>query len=145
VARSLRTAVQSFSGFVQARFAPVVRPQARWAAWPTDPKSFVPNWQVYDVVFDLPGNRQVTVLWNGDGVPLRVRIPRRAAQASLLDAQSQPLAAVAIGQDWAVDLPPATTHYAGDPPGYYFIGGEPRLLIEEGVAPGAPVAPPRVG
>src|SRR5450759_3479659 len=94
VALSLRTAIQSFSGFLQARFAPVVRPQARWAAWPTDPRSFVPNWQVYDVVFDLPGNRQVTVLWNGDGVPLRVRVPRRAAQARLLDWQGQTLVPV---------------------------------------------------
>jgi hypothetical protein len=145
VALSLRTAIQSFSGFLQARFAPVVRPQARWAAWPTDPRSFVPNWQVYDVVFDLPGNRQVTVLWNGDGVPLRVRVPRRAAQARLLDWQGQTLVPVTIGQDWAIDLPAATTHYAGDPTGYYFIGGEPRLLIEENVPPGSPVAPPRVG
>ena len=97
------------------------------------------------MVFDLPGNRRVTVLWNGDGVPLRVRIPRRAAQARLLDMQSQTLAPVPIGQDWAIDLPPATAHFAGDPPGYYFIGGEPRLLIEEDVPPGGPVAPPRLG
>jgi hypothetical protein len=145
VERSLRTAIQSFSGFLLARFAPLVRPQARWSAWPNNPNSFVPNWQIYEVVFDLPGNRRVTVLWNGDGVPLRARIPRRAAQARLLDAQSKPLAAVSVGQDWAIDLPAASTHFAGDPPGYYFIGGEPRLLVEEDVARGAPVVPPRVG
>src|SRR5260221_9453954 len=54
VAGSLRTAIQSFSGFLQARFSPVVRPQARWAAWPGDPNSYTPNWQIYDVVFTLP-------------------------------------------------------------------------------------------
>jgi hypothetical protein len=145
VASTLRTAIQSFSGFLQARFTPLVRPQARWAAWPGDPNSFTPNWQIYEVVFDLPGNRRVTVLWNGDGTPLRARVPRQAAQARLVDMRNQPLAVTSVGQDWAIDLPPASTHFAGDPPGYYFIGGEPRLLVEEGVARGAPVAPPRVG
>jgi hypothetical protein len=145
VAGSLRTAIQAFSGFVQARFTPLVRPVVRWAAWPGDPQSFVPNWQIYDVVFDLPDNRRVTVLWNGDGAPLRARVPRRAPQARLVDAQGQMLTPLATGQDWAIDLPPATAHFAGDPSGYYFIGGEPRLLIEEDVAPGTPVAPPRAG
>jgi hypothetical protein len=145
VAGALHTAIQSFSGFLFARFVPLVRPQARWAAWPDDSKSFTPNWRVYRVAFDLPGNRRVTVLWNGDGVPLRVRIPRQAAQARLLDMHSQSRAAASLGTDWAVDLPAASAHYPGDPPGYYFIGGEPRLLIEEDVPSDAPVAPPRVG
>jgi hypothetical protein len=145
VAGSLRTAIQSYSGFLRARFTPLLRPQARWAAWPDDPKSFTPNWQVYEVVFDLPGDRRLTVLWNGDGLPVRARIPRHAAQARLLDMQNQILAAASLGQDWAVDLPAATTHYPGDPPGYFFIGGEPRLLVEEAVPPGTPVTPPRLG
>ena len=34
VARTLRTAVQSLSGFLDASFVPLVRQQARWAAWP---------------------------------------------------------------------------------------------------------------
>ncbi|MGI9149625.1 MAG: hypothetical protein ACR2IK_24255 [Chloroflexota bacterium] len=145
VAAALRTAIQSFSGFLLARFDPLVRPQTRWATWPDDPTSFTPNWRAYEVVFDLPANRRVTVLWNGDGVPLRVRIPRQAARAQLLDMQAQALTPVAIGQDWAVDLPPASAHYAGDPPGYYFIGGEPRFLVEQDVPRGGPVAPPRPG
>jgi len=143
VAASLRTAIRSLSGFQRARFAPLVRPAVRWAAWPDDPSSFTPNWQVYEVVFDLPGHRRVTVLWNGDGAPVRARIPRQAAQARLLDVQNQPLTATSLGQDWAVTLPPATAHYPGDPPGYYFIGGEPRLLVEDNVPSDAPVTPPR--
>jgi hypothetical protein len=145
VAQSLQTAIQSFSGFVSARFAPLIRPQARWAAWPDDPKSFTPNWQVYEVVFDLPGDRRVTALWNGDGSAVRVRIPRRAAQAQVVTAQNASQAATAAGQDWLVDLPPATAHYPGDPTGYYFIGGEPRLLIEQNVPANSPVPPPRLG
>jgi hypothetical protein len=50
-----------------------------------------------------------------------------------------------LGEDWAIDLPAATAHYAGDPPGYYFIGGEPRLLIEDGVPADAPSVPPHLG
>jgi len=68
---SLRTAVRTFSGFLSASFAPLTRQVARWAAWPDDPNSYTPNWQVYAVAFDLPGSRRVTVVWNGDGTPVR--------------------------------------------------------------------------
>jgi hypothetical protein len=145
VAGTLRTAVQSFSGFLDARFVPLVRPQARWAAWPNDPTSLTPNWQAYAVAFDLPGSRRVTVLWNGDGAALRVRVARHGGQVRLLNAQNEVIQMpTSSGQDWLVDLPAATAHFAGDPSGYYFIGGEPRLLVEEGVPRGMPVAAPRV-
>jgi hypothetical protein len=145
VAGSLRTAIRTFSGFLQARFAPLVRSPATWSAWPNDPSSFTPNWQVYEVIFDVPGQRRVTVLWNGDGTALRARIPRHAAQAQLLDMQGTALnAPTAAGADWSVSLPPATAHFSGDPAGYYFIGGEPRLLIEDGVPPETPVEAPRL-
>ncbi len=39
VARTLRTAVGAFAGFVNANFAPLTRATARWAAWPDDPKA----------------------------------------------------------------------------------------------------------
>jgi hypothetical protein len=87
----------------------------------------------------------VTVLWNGDGTAIRVRIARHGGQVRLFNAQNEALQApTSNGQDWLVDLPAATAHYAGDPPGYYFIGGEPRLLVEEGVPRGTPVAAPRL-
>jgi hypothetical protein len=85
-------------------------------------------------------------MWNGDGTQLRARVPRQASQAKLLDVQGNTLdAPTAVGQDWSVTLPGATAHFSGDPAGYYFIGGEPRLLIEDGVPTDAPVAPPRLG
>src|SRR5439155_5528989 len=116
-------------------------------AWPTVPGSFVPNWQVYVVAFDLPAGRRVTVVWNGDGTPVRVRLPRAGTSPQLLDDQGQAVKSnvTTVGQDYAVDLPPATAHFSGDPPGYFFIGGEPRLLIEDGVPQDAPVAAPRLG
>ena len=144
VARTLRTAVQSFSGFLDAAFVPLVRLQARWAAWPNDPTSLTPNWQAYAVAFDLPGSRRVTVLWNGDGTAIRIRMARHGGQVRLLNAQNEALPTpMSSGQDWLIDLPAATAHFTGDPLGYYFIGGEPRLLIEEGVPRGTPVAAPR--
>jgi hypothetical protein len=146
VANALHTAIHAFSGYLQADFEPLSRAQARWSAWPTDSNSFTPNWQVYEVAFDLPGNRRATVLWNGDGTPLRARIPRLAQQARLVDVQGNDLPQPAmVGQDWAVDLPAATAHFSGDPDGYYFIGGEPRLLFEDNVPTGSPVVAPRLG
>jgi hypothetical protein len=144
VAGALRTAVRAFSGFETARFAPLVRRQERWSPWPTDLNSLIPNWQVYHVVFDLPGGRRVTVLWNGDGTPLRARVPRLGRAPQLLDMQGRSVALTSVGQDYAIDLPAATAHYVDDPAGYYFIGGEPRLLLEESLPRGAPVAPPRL-
>jgi hypothetical protein len=145
VAQTLQTAVRSFAGFERAQYVPLVRAQARWSAWPTDPKSFLPNWQAYQVAFDLPTRRRVTVVWNGDGAPLRIRLARRGSAGRLLDQQGRAVAANQAGQDWLIELPPATAHFSGDPAGYYFIGGEPRFLIEENVPVDAPVSPPRLG
>jgi hypothetical protein len=72
-------------------------------------------------------------------------VTRRSQSASLVSAQGETLNLAPNGQDWLIDLPPATAHYDGDPPGYYFIGGEARLLVEEGVERGTPVAAPRPG
>src|SRR5260221_7212977 len=57
VASTLRTAISTFSGFLDVQFVPLVRRPARWAAWPDDPTSLTPNWQVYSVTFDLPASR----------------------------------------------------------------------------------------
>ena len=144
VEKTLRTAVHAFTGFDAARFVPLLRARAAWPAWPNDPDSLTPNWQVYQVVFDLPGNRRVTVLWNGDGSPLRVRLPRTAEEGQLVDGNGSTRTLNRTGQDWLIDLPAATAHFGGDPAGYYFIGGEPRLLTEDGVAPSTPVSAPRL-
>lgn len=144
VAQSLQTAVQSFSGFLRAQYAPLVRAQPRWSPWPTDPTSFLPNWQAYQVAFDVPNRRRVTVLWNGDGAPLRVLVNRSGTTARLVDQLGGVTSPTQSGQDWLVTLPAATAHFSGDPPGYFFIGGDPRLLIEDDVPPDAPVTPPRL-
>ena len=102
------------------------------------------NWQVYLVALDFPGGRRVTALWNGDGEVVGVRVSKRGSRAQVLDMQGAVLPARSAGQDWLLDLPGATAHFSGDPPGYFFIGGEPLLLIEEDVPEGSPVTPPRL-
>ena len=144
VADALRTTFTWMSGYRTARFAPLVRAQQHWPVWPDDPTSFIPNWQVYQVALDQPHGRRVTVLWNADGVTLRVRVARQGARARLVDRQGLGRPITADAEDWVIDLPAATAHFATDPVGYHFIGGEPRLLIEDGVAPDAPVTPPRL-
>ncbi len=115
-------------------FAPLERPQR---LWPPDP--YHPNWQVYRVVADTLDGRRVSVLWNGDAIPLRVMVPKSSTQATLYDRFGRVLPLADIGTDWEVQLPAATAHAAGDPPGYHFIGGAPVFLVEDGAA-GMPIA-----
>jgi hypothetical protein len=132
----------------------------------------VPNWQAYLVVVDRgpgapfpsptpaagaapaaqpppaepsAGSRQrVSVVWNGDGEPRRVALPRRSEQAVLVDKYGRLAPLEQEGDRWILVLPAASAHSPLDPEGYYFIGGAPLLLIEQGVAPDAPVQPPVV-
>ncbi|HEY3063784.1 MAG TPA: hypothetical protein VGL99_32835 [Chloroflexota bacterium] len=150
VADALRVAVSNFAGFTSARFVPLARETAAWSAWPDDANSLVPNWQVYQVAFERPGDQRVTALWSGDGAPLRVRIKKNGSSAQVVDrhGRSQPL------QEqqgwWVVELPAATAYFKlseqiKDPDGYHFIGGDPLLIVEDGVTPSAAVVAPSLG
>jgi hypothetical protein len=158
---ALRTAITNFVGFLRAQFVPLARAQQHWPTWPDDPSSYTPNWQVYQVAYDKPGNQRVTVLWNGDGPQgvetrilsggpqppggLVVRILKRGSSAHAIDKRGQPYPYFQEqGGYWVVYLPPATATYADDPPGYHFIGGDPVLILEDGVNPSAPVDPPQL-
>jgi hypothetical protein len=145
VSDALRTAITQFAGYTAVHFVPLVRETQDWSPWPDDQSSLMPNWQVYQVAFDKPGNQRVAALWSGDGSPLRVRVHKSGSSAVTIDRSgaSHPL------QDslgwWVVDLAPATAHFPEDPAGYHFIGGEPLLLVENGVDPSAPVVAPALG
>ena len=149
VADALRTALSYFSHFNSVQFVPLVRRQEAWPAWPNTPSSYLPNWQVYQVVFDRPQNQRVTTLWNGDGSPLRVRIPKNGASARVVDRRGLEQSAREDAGSWVVDLPPATTRAQADdanrdPDGYHVIGGDPVLLVEDGVDPATSVTPPKL-
>jgi hypothetical protein len=145
IADTLRNTIALLSGYTRATFAPLDRDQQAWPTWPDDSTADLPNWQVYQVAFDKPGNQRVTVLWNGDGAPLRARIHKTGAHASLVDRNGGSQALQEKDGWWVVDLPAATAHYPADPGGYYFIGGDPYFVVEDGVDPSAAVAPPALG
>src|SRR5215510_2324785 len=145
VADALRIAVPLFSGYTAVHFAPLVRDTEDWSPWPSDSSSLMPNWQVYQVAFDKPGGRRVTALWNGDGSTLRARIRKAGSKASLVNRAGQTLPVQENAGWWVVDLPGATAHFPEDPAGYHFIGGEPLLLVENGVPGDAPVVAPALG
>src|SRR5438105_6847282 len=145
VSDALRTAITQFSGYTAVHFAPLVRETEDWSPWPDDQSSLMPNWQVYQIAFDKPGNQRVTALWSGDGSPLRVRVRKAGASASVVDRSGNAHGLQDVQGWWVLDLPGATAHYVEDPAGYHFIGGEPVLLVEEGVDSSAPVVAPALG
>jgi hypothetical protein len=150
VTDALKVAMTNFGGFTSARFVPLVRETARWSAWPGDPSSLVPNWQVYQVALDRPGNQRVTALWNGDGNALRVRVRKNGSSAQLVDRHGNSQALQDVSGWWVVDLPAASAYFkmsdqVKDPEGYHFIGGDPLLIVENGVDASAPVVAPALG
>jgi hypothetical protein len=145
VGDALRTAVTQFAGYTGVHFVPLVREVDDWSAWPGDATSLMPNWQVYQVAFDKPGNQRVTALWNGDGAASRVRVRKTGSSANVIDRMGHSVPVQDLQGWWVVDLAPATAHFPQDPPGYHFIGGEPLLLVENGVDPNAPVVAPALG
>jgi hypothetical protein len=117
----------------QARFLGSERTENKWP-----PGGYVPNWRVYLVAAERDGGEVVSLLWNGDGTPLRVSLPAHAAEAEVYDkyGRLQPHALTRDSDRWVLALPAATAHSPLDPDGYYFIGGDPLVVVERGVTGG---------
>jgi hypothetical protein len=146
VENALRVAIVSFDGFTSATFKPLLRGTQDWNSWPDDPGSYFPNWQVYQVAFDKPGGTRVTVLWNADGNPVRARIRANGTRATLVSLSGATSSLQPALGWWVFDLPAATaTDYPRDYPGYFYIGGDPVFIVEEGVDPARPVEQPELG
>jgi hypothetical protein len=145
VADALRTAISQFSGYAGVHFVPYARETQEWSPWPDNPASLIPNWQIYQVAFDKPGNERVTALWNGAADKLRVRVKKNGSGATVMDRSGNSQPARENAGWWVLDLPGATAHYPQDPPTYHFIGGSPLLLIENGVDPSTPVVAASLG
>ena len=144
VATSLATLIHLVEGYTRARFEPLVRKSERWAAWPKDATSFTPNWQVYQVAFDKPGGQRVSVLWNGEGAPLRIRVARHGSSMRAYDVNG---IRQSLDNASTITLAAATAYFhlsdtQRDPEGYHYIGGSPMFLVEDDVPADAPVAPP---
>ena len=85
---------------------------------------------VHVVTFDR-GGETTTVLWNMGRTAARFTINAIAPRSTLVDEQGQTQALTAVDGTYSIDLPGAACTQRND----CFIGGAPRLLVEEG-APG---------
>jgi hypothetical protein len=142
---AFKTAVGLFSDASKVSFVPTLRPDQPFGTpWPQDPNSYYPNWQVYQVVFDRSDGRRVTVLWNATGTPLRVQVPKRGNDATLVDKTGMQNPTADTGGFYVVDLAAATVNGPVDPDGYHYVGGPTMMLVETGVPANAPVEEPHL-
>jgi hypothetical protein len=87
---------------------------------------------------------------DGDGSAMRVRIPKNGASAQVVDRLANVKQLESDQGWWVVDLPAASAYFKlndqiKDPEGYHFIGGDPLLIVENGVAASTPLVAPRLG
>ncbi len=139
VFQAVKAALPLLSGPSKITFSPLERDGKPFGTpWPQDPKSYYPNWQVYQVVFDHPDGQRVTVLWNGDGKAVKVLLPSRGSGAMVVDRSGIEKPLTGSGGWYLLELSPATAQGPTDPQGYHFIGGPPLMVVEKGVAAGVP-------
>ncbi|MBI4494881.1 MAG: hypothetical protein HY690_19070 [Chloroflexi bacterium] len=136
---SVRPAFRAFQ--VAARFLDGPG-EARFLPFEGDPERN--DWRVWRVVLDDPGRqRRVQVLWSGAGGPRTVRLPARGADAQLVDMLGRSYPLRAESGWWVVNLPTSRVAQSTDPPGFLALG-DPVLLVEQGLAAGAPIGALRV-
>jgi hypothetical protein len=76
---------------------------------------------------------------------LVVRIPKRGTGGHAIDKFGQPYPYFQEQAGyWYIYLQPATASFAGDPAGFHFIGGDPVLILEDGINQEARVDPPEL-
>ncbi len=123
-------------------------PVARWSQY--TPRF---TWHVHAGIFERAiagGIQRSTVLWNGAGTPITVLVPKVGVHGWLVskDGAAKIIRPVTVDGRayWSIELAAASRHFdlfGGDPPGYYYVGGSPLILVEEGVPAGSPLAAPR--
>jgi hypothetical protein len=112
-------------------------------------KRFAPRyeWAANYVAFQQ-GSQRTHVLWNQTDQPMTLSVPKYGASAVIVDKAGAETPLAPTGDRWVVTLPPASRHFdlfGGDPPGYFFVGGSPLLVVEQGVPGDAQVVVPRPG
>ncbi len=104
------------------------------------------DWAGHMAVFQK-GAQRTYVLWNGTEQPMNVDLPPWGVEAKVVDKHGSEAPLAPSGGRLTVTLPAATTHFqhpvfGSDPQGYFYVGGAPLLLVEEGVPGDAPVEVP---
>lgn len=116
---AFQTAARYFSGFPKARYNEA---------------------EGIDRVTMEAGDRKVSVFWNPTPGPKSLRVKATGVRATRVDKKGQatPLSVpTGPGQNYyAFDLPPATANVPDIDPNHYIIGGDPVILVEEGVGQG---------
>ncbi len=87
---------------------------------------------------------RVQVFWNNGAQLLQLRLPARSEAARLIDSAGEETTLRADNGWWRFNLPPGRDPRPSDPPGFP-RAGRPVFLVEDGVEPGAPLPPLRVG
>ena len=91
------------------------------------------------------GSRLTTVVWNTGPDPYTLNLCARGNSASLVDAMGNRRPLLPSGPApgaYVLPLAPATAHGSFDGRDVYYIGGDPLIVEEDGVTPGASCAPP---
>jgi hypothetical protein len=146
-----QVAARYMAGAEWAQMANLLRPDN--CALPRD-GNLRPCWKRYAARYEWAanyvafhrGDQRAHVLWNQTGEPLTVSIPRRGGSAVAVDKSGAETPLAPQGDRWVVTLAPTTRHFdlfGGDPPGYYYVGGSPIIVVERGVPGEAPVETPR--
>ncbi len=108
------------------------------AQWFSNAKSasYFKNDDVEEVVFDR-GSQRVTAIWSNSAQPITVPVRSSGGTAKLLDKYGITKDLTAAPGGYSIGLDPATDFTNPDAPNTPLIGGNPLLLIEDGVT--APV------
>ena len=97
------------------------------------------KWGVHAVMAQT-GDTRAYVIWNGTPGALNVNITSRPG----VDAKVFNMLGVEQGGDpYSVTVPGATRHFelfGGDPVNYFYVGGDPVIVVERGVPADAPVS-----
>ena len=139
---SARPAFQAFkvvskylTGGERYELKPLLRDNPAWSVWPEDAGSYYPAWLIYQVIVDR-GDERVKRALERLG-PAAAGAHPEAGHERHPGGQARQHAAARRAVGRVRGGPgPATAHGASDPDGYYYVGGDPVLIVQSGVPAG---------
>ncbi len=81
------------------------------------------------------GSQRITVLWNASPLPVTVTLKARGTSARLVTKLGQESPLRATGGVYTLPLARATTNTDPERPDWFLVGGDPLLVVEEGLTP----------